>query len=69
MELAQGFVPSNSPSRIIIKEGWLRESKSAEKSGRESFPFHAVNSLTHEENGAKLSYPSKEITGLSSSMA
>ena len=69
MELAQGFVPSNSPSRIVIKESWLRESKSVEKSGRESFPFHAVNSLTPEENGAKVSFPSKELTGLSSSTA
>ena len=67
--LHKDFFPTNSPSRIVIKEGWLRESKSAEKLGRESFPFHAVNSLTPEDNAAKVSYLIKGLTGLSSSTA
>ena len=66
-KMTKDFFSSNSPSSIFIKEGWLRETKSTEKSGRESFPFHAFNPLTPGENGAKVSYSTKGLIDLSPS--
>ena len=65
--LHKDFFPTNSPSHTVTNKGWMRESNSAEKLGRECFPFYVVNFLILRENGAKVAYPTKRLLGLYSS--